>query len=60
MTQRLLTQLRRLCLSLPDGDETDSWGDPNLRARKRSFAVYEICKGCPCSAVPRPEGESDA
>jgi len=59
MTQRLLTQLRRFCLSLPDGVEADSWGHPNFRAGKRTFAVYELYQGKPCVAVklPRPEGE---
>ena len=59
MTQRLLGQLRRFCLSLPDGIETDSWGHPNFRAGKKTFAVYEVYQGCPCIAVklPPPEGE---
>lgn len=59
MTQRLLTQLRRFCLSLPDGVEADSWGHPNFRAGKRTFAVYELYKGRPCITVklPPPEGE---
>jgi len=59
MTQRLLGQLRRFSLSLPDGVETDSWGHPNFRAGKKTFAVYEIYQGRPCIAVklPAPEGE---
>lgn len=36
-----------------------SWGHPNFRADKKTFAVYEIYHGRPCVAVklPRPDGQ---
>ncbi len=36
-----LTQVRRLCLSLPETTEVASWGHPNFRAGKRTFVTYE-------------------
>ena len=59
MSQRLLNQLRRFCLALPDACETNSWGHPNFRAGKKTFAVYEVYKGRSSIAVklPPPEGE---
>lgn len=59
MTQELLDRLRDFALSLPETSEVPSWGHPNFRAGKRTFAVYEIYHGRPCIAVklPRPDGE---
>ncbi len=60
MTQELLDRLRDFALSLPETSEVPSWGHPNFRAGKRTFAVYEIYHGRPCIAVklPRPDGEA--
>jgi predicted DNA-binding protein (MmcQ/YjbR family) len=33
--------LRKLCLSLPETREVDSWGHPNFRAGKRTFVTFE-------------------
>lgn len=46
----MLTRLRRLCLSLPETSEVDSWGHPNFRAGKRTFATFELVKGRPSIA----------
>jgi len=43
--QSALRKLRKLCLSLPETSETDSWGHPNFRAGKRTFAAFEPIKG---------------
>ena len=34
-------KLRGLCLSLPETSEVGSWGHPNFRAGKKTFAVFE-------------------
>ena len=38
---RVLEHLRKLCLSLPETNEADSWGHPNFRAGKRTFVTFE-------------------
>ncbi len=45
-----LERLRKLCLSLPEVHETDSWGHPNFRAGKRTFVAFEWVKGRPSIA----------
>jgi predicted DNA-binding protein (MmcQ/YjbR family) len=47
---RVLQRLRKLCLSLPEGTEVSSWGHPNFRAGKRTFATFEWVKGRPSIA----------
>jgi len=42
------TDLKRfgeLCLSFPETTEVDSWGHPNYRAGKRTFASFEWVNG---------------
>jgi predicted DNA-binding protein (MmcQ/YjbR family) len=46
----VLERLRALCSSFPETTETNSWGHPNFRARKRTFATYEIVSGRPSIA----------
>jgi predicted DNA-binding protein (MmcQ/YjbR family) len=60
MTAKLLHRLRVFALSLPGTSEVPSWGHPNFRAGKKTFAVYELYKGRPCVAVklPRPDGQA--
>lgn len=60
MTAKLLARLRAFALSLPGTSEVPSWGHPNFRAGKKTFAVYEIYRGRPSIAVklPRPDGEA--
>jgi predicted DNA-binding protein (MmcQ/YjbR family) len=47
----VVRNLRRVCLSLPETSETNSWGHPNFRAGKRVFAAFEMVKGRPSIAV---------
>jgi len=47
---RVLLRVRKLCLSLPESTEVASWGHPNFRAGKRTFAALEWIKGRPSIA----------
>jgi predicted DNA-binding protein (MmcQ/YjbR family) len=47
---RALGQVRKLCLSLPESREVDSWGHPNFRAGKKTFAAFEWIQGRPSIA----------
>jgi predicted DNA-binding protein (MmcQ/YjbR family) len=49
-TDKLLESLRALCLQFPDTSESASWGHPNFRAGKRTFATFEIVSGRPSIA----------
>jgi len=35
-----LTELRRICLALPECSEVEAWGRPTFRAGKKIFAVF--------------------
>ena len=45
-----LTRFRKICLSLPETTETGSFGHPNFRAGKRTFAAFEWIKARPSLA----------
>ena len=46
---RVLAKLREILLALPDTSETASWGHPNFRAGKKTFAAFhEDASGVPC------------
>lgn len=45
-----LRRLRASCLALPETSEVGSWGHPNFRAGKRTFAAFEWIKGRPSIA----------
>ncbi len=47
---RVLQEVRRRCLSLPESSEVGSWGHPNFRAGKRTFVTFEWIKGRPSIA----------
>jgi predicted DNA-binding protein (MmcQ/YjbR family) len=49
-TDRVLQRVRKLCLSLPESSEVSSWGHPNFRAGKRTFATFEWVKERPSIA----------
>jgi predicted DNA-binding protein (MmcQ/YjbR family) len=49
-TVGVLQRLRALCLSLPEASERSSWGHPNFRAGKKTFAAFERVKGRPSIA----------
>ena len=48
--ERVLLQLRKRCLLLPETSEVGSWGHPNFRAGKRTFVTFEWIKGRPSIA----------
>ena len=49
--EKVLARLRSVCLGLPETSETASWGHPNFRAGKRTFAAFEWIKGRPSVAI---------
>jgi predicted DNA-binding protein (MmcQ/YjbR family) len=53
-----LTRFRKICLSLPETAETGSWGHPNFRAGKRTFAAFEWIKARPSLAFNLGSEES--
>lgn len=46
----MVQKLRALCLAFPEVSESASWGHPNFRAGKRTFATFEIIGGRPSVA----------
>ena len=54
---RILAKFRALCLSFPETSEIASWGHPNFRAGKRTFATYELVKGRPSFAFRLSEAD---
>jgi len=38
--ERALTQVRAICLALPETREVEAWGHPTFRAGKRMFAGF--------------------
>lgn len=38
---QILEKLRAMCLAFPEASESLSWGHPNFRADKRTFATFE-------------------
>ncbi len=49
-TLGVVQRLRALCLSFPETSERSSWGHPNFRAGKKTFAAFERVKGRPSIA----------
>jgi predicted DNA-binding protein (MmcQ/YjbR family) len=47
----VLKRLRKYSLSLPESSEVQSWGHPNFRAGRKTFAVFEYYKGIPSIAI---------
>jgi predicted DNA-binding protein (MmcQ/YjbR family) len=47
---RVLQRLRKVCLSFPETSERPSWGHPNFRAGKKTFATFERVHGRPSIA----------
>lgn len=50
-----LSDLRRVCLALPETAEIEAWGRPTFRAGKRMFAVFEGNDDHPYAVVLKPE-----
>jgi len=46
----VLQRFRAACLSFPEASERSSWGHPNCRAGKKTFAAFERVKGRPSMA----------
>jgi hypothetical protein len=40
VASRVLTRLRKICLSLPEAHEVEAWGEPTFRVRNKLFAMY--------------------
>ena len=60
VADKALSRLRSLCLSLPETTETGSWGHPNFRAGKRTFAAFEWVKGRPSIALHLGPADAEA
>jgi predicted DNA-binding protein (MmcQ/YjbR family) len=45
-----LRRVRVFCLALPEASEAGSWGHPNFRAGKKTFAAFEWITGRPSVA----------
>ena len=43
--EAVLKKLRKVCLGLPDAEQTVSFGHPTFRVRKKTFAVLEEYRG---------------
>jgi predicted DNA-binding protein (MmcQ/YjbR family) len=52
-----LPRLRTLCLSLPETSERPSWGHPNFRAGRKTFATFEHVQGRPSVAFRLGRGD---
>ena len=47
---RILRRMRQYCLWMPETSEAGSWGHPNFRAGRKTFAAFEWIKGRPSIA----------
>lgn len=47
MSEAPLTQLRAICLALPEAVEVTAWGDPTFRVRNKIFAMHKSGDGRP-------------
>jgi predicted DNA-binding protein (MmcQ/YjbR family) len=56
-SRALVQRLRGLCLALPETSERSSWGHPNFRAGKKTFAAFEVIRGRPSIAFRLPPEE---
>jgi predicted DNA-binding protein (MmcQ/YjbR family) len=50
-----LTELREICLALPESAEVEAWGRPTFRAGKKMFAVFEGNDEHPYAVTFKPE-----
>ena len=55
----MVAKLRTLALSLPETTATMSWGHPNFRAGRKTFAAFEIVKGRPSIAFRLDRADRD-
>ena len=47
--QKLLEKLRKICLSLPETCEGESFGNPVFKAGKKTFGLFTAYKNIPCA-----------
>ena len=59
LEDKILERFRGLCLGLPETTETGSFGHPNFRAGKRTFAAFEWIQGRPSLAFRLGADEVD-
>ena len=50
-----LTELRAVCLALPETAEVEAWGRPTFRAGKKMFAVFEGHDDHPYAVIFKPD-----
>ena len=55
-TNAIFERFRNLCLRLPETKEVGSWGHPNFRAGKQTFATIEWIKDRPSMAFRLGDG----
>ncbi len=48
MDARVIAEIRRICLSMPESSEKETWGHPTFRVREAMFAT--------CGSHPGPAG----
>ena len=58
--EKILARVRDFCLSLPETSEANSWGHPNFRAGKRTFATFEWIKGRASIAIHLGTADAEA
>lgn len=56
-SRAVVQRFRALCLALPETSERSSWGHPNFRAGRKTFAVFEVVGGRPSFAFRLPPDE---
>ena len=55
----MTARLRALALALPETTESASWGHPNFRAGRKTFAAFELVKGRPSIAFRLERADRD-
>ena len=55
-----LTELREVCLALPETVEVEAWGRPTFRAGKKIFAVFSGTDERPHGLIFKPEPDEKA
>jgi predicted DNA-binding protein (MmcQ/YjbR family) len=50
-----LSELRKVCLDLPESVEVEAWGRPTFRAGKKLFAVFSGGDEHPYGVIFKPE-----
>jgi predicted DNA-binding protein (MmcQ/YjbR family) len=55
-----LSDLRGVCLTLPESAEVEAWGVPTFRAGKKIFAVFSGIEARPYGVIFKPEDDERA